>query len=96
MSEDGGTLTFSVEKKAGKIQKSVQMIISDTGAGIPRHLQSRIFEPFFTTRERGTGLGLTISGNLLKVQQCDVKINSKEGDGTNVLISIPLPKESIT
>jgi signal transduction histidine kinase len=50
---------------------------------------SHIFDPFFTTKPSGTGLGLSISHELVRAHGGDIKIESEQGRGTNVMITIP-------
>lgn len=66
--------------------------VSDSGAGIPDHLKDRIFEPFFTTKEvgRGRGLGLTISRQIVKDVEGDIKAESVKGSGTTITITFPV------
>jgi two-component system NtrC family sensor kinase len=66
--------------------------IRDTGKGIPDKLLPRIFEPFFTTKAvgEGTGLGLSIAYGIVKSHQGTIDVASKEGEGTEFLVQIPL------
>lgn len=69
--------------------------VSDTGTGIPGHIKDRIFEPFFTTKEvgKGKGLGLTISRQIVKDLDGEIKIKSQMGSGTTVTITFPAPSQ---
>ncbi len=66
--------------------------ISDTGPGIPEENLNRIFEPFFTTKEvgKGTGLGLSITYDIVKKHGGNIKVESKIGQGTTFVVSIPV------
>ena len=63
--------------------------ISDTGNGIPREYLHRVFDPFFTTREGGTGLGLSVSHRIVAAHGGKLSIESQEGRGTRVVLSLP-------
>jgi len=70
----------------------IEVRISDTGCGIPEEICQRIFEPFFTTKQvgKGTGLGMSISYDIVKKHGGDIAIDSKVGEGTTFIISLPL------
>ncbi len=72
-----------------------KIAISDTGSGIPEAIRHRIFEPFFTTKDvgKGTGLGMSISYEIIKKHGGDIKIESSEGQGTTFFIKLPLKRE---
>jgi signal transduction histidine kinase len=73
---NGGTVTISIK---------------DTGHGIPENLKGRIFDPFFTTKSvgKGTGLGLSISHGIIEKHGGAITFYSREGGGTEFIISIP-------
>jgi two-component system NtrC family sensor kinase len=67
--------------------------ISDSGCGMPRHVQERIFDPFFTTKPvgKGTGQGLSIAHNVIvKKHRGSILVNSEPGRGTTFTIRLPL------
>ncbi|MGD9319826.1 MAG: PAS domain S-box protein [Desulfobacteraceae bacterium] len=66
--------------------------VSDTGPGIPEALREKIFEIFFTTKPagKGTGLGLTITKNIIKLHGGDVKIECPPDGGTTFIIELPM------
>lgn len=76
-----------------KINNKVNIIIKDNGIGIPPELKDKIFQPFFTTKPagQGTGLGLSISYDIItKGHSGEITINSKAGEGTEFIITIPV------
>jgi signal transduction histidine kinase len=70
---------------------NAELIIADTGCGIPPENLERIFDPYFTTKgpERGTGLGLSICLSLMRQHSGDIAVESKLGVGTRFTVSLP-------
>jgi two-component system CheB/CheR fusion protein len=64
--------------------------VSDHGPGIPADIHDKVFEPFFTTKRAGTGLGLSIVRRLVELQYGSVSIESRPGEGTTVLVKLPI------
>ena len=77
-------------------QQNVFITVADTGIGIPEDEVNRIFERFYRvdkTRDRetgGTGLGLSITHGTIMMHNGSIKVNSKEEEGTTILVRIPL------
>ena len=69
----------------------VQISVSDTGEGIPHHLQERVFEPFFTTKDkrRGTGLGLATVYAIVERHHGAIHLYSEVGRGSTFRIYLP-------
>jgi two-component system nitrogen regulation sensor histidine kinase GlnL len=68
----------------------VDITISDTGCGIAKEEMDRIFTPYFTTKNKGSGLGLAISQKIIEDHQGLLKIESLPGEGTSMIVSLPL------
>jgi PAS domain S-box-containing protein len=70
----------------------INILISDTGCGIPKDKLNRIFEPFYTTKEvgKGTGLGLSIAHDIVKKHNGSIEVQSTEGNGTTFTVAIPV------
>jgi signal transduction histidine kinase len=70
--------------------------IADTGAGIPKAIQSRIFDPFFTTKPigSGTGLGLSLSYGIIQKHGGRIDVQSEQGVGTVFRIELPIRQEN--
>lgn len=83
----GGVLTLEVLREDDR--PGVKILIKDTGSGINPDDLERIFDPFFTTKEKGTGLGLTIVHNIIKVHGSSIKVESKVGEYTQFSIKFP-------
>lgn len=69
-----------------------QLTISDKGHGIPPNIMDKIFQPFFTTKPtgQGTGLGLSMSYDIVKAHGGELKVETKEGDGATFIIQLPV------
>jgi signal transduction histidine kinase len=70
----------------------VEISVSDNGSGIPDSIKEKIFQPFFTTKPtgQGTGLGLSLSYDIVKAHGGEIIIDSKINKGTNFSIKLPL------
>ena len=80
----------SVSVSTKKSENSVIISVSDNGGGIPDSLKEKIFQPFFTTKPTGsgTGLGLSLSYDIVKGHGGEIKVQSKEGEGTTFKIEL--------
>jgi signal transduction histidine kinase len=90
MADHGGTLSVSVASN-NKSEKATAVCVEfqDTGKGLSSADIGHVFDPFFTTKPSGTGLGLSISHELVRAHGGDIKIESEEGRGTSVRVTIP-------
>jgi two-component system NtrC family sensor kinase len=84
----GGTLR--VRTAATSDNTSVEIVIADTGTGIPPDVLSKVLDPFFTTKEKGTGLGLSVAYGVIERHSGRLSIESKVGVGTRVIIRLPV------
>ena len=86
--EAGGRLDIMVKNKDNE---HLEIIVADNGHGIPHGDLKRIFEPFFSTRSghAGTGLGLSITYGLVQEIGGEIAVESKEGEGTRFIITLP-------
>jgi signal transduction histidine kinase len=91
MSEHGGTLsvTLASHPKKNEEPSGVCVEFQDTGKGMSSTDVGHVFDPFFTTKPSGTGLGLSISHELVRAHGGDIMIESIEGRGTSVRVTIP-------
>jgi len=82
------TVTVST-KRSGN---SVSISVKDNGNGIPQKVMDKIFQPFFTTKPsgQGTGLGLSLSYDIVKAHGGEIKALTKEGEGAEFIIVLPL------
>ncbi len=95
--QEGGRIDVDALRR----EKTVYIIVSDNGIGIPEEELGRVFERFFRVdkaRSRamgGTGLGLSISKQIVDEHGGNIEIESKEGRGTKVTISLPLAASAL-
>ena len=70
----------------------VEIKVSDNGNGIPQKIADKIFQPFFTTKPtgQGTGLGLSLSYDIVKAHGGEIKVETKEGEGATFIINLPI------
>ncbi len=85
MAGTGGVLTVATRKNGA----SVEIQVRDTGPGIAPDNLTRIFEPFFSTKERGTGLGLALTEQIVAEHGGRIAVDSTLGRGTTFTISLP-------
>jgi len=78
-------------------EQNVIIEIKDTGSGISEKNMEKIFDPFFTTKPvgKGTGMGLSLSHSIIKAHKGDIKCNSKIGQGTTFIITLPITQMEI-
>jgi PAS domain S-box-containing protein len=87
----GGQLDISTRKvidRQGAGWAEIHLV--DNGCGITTADLPKIFDPFYTTRKKGTGLGLTIVHNIIKMHGGSVDISSREKEGTRCVVTLPL------
>jgi signal transduction histidine kinase len=77
--------TISVQTK--KLNDRVEIRVTDNGNGIPQNIVEKIFQPFYTTKPtgQGTGLGLSLSYDIIKAHGGEIKVASKEGEGSEFI-----------
>jgi len=82
--------TVSVSTK--KVKGAIEISVSDNGNGIPTKVLDKIFQPFFTTKPtgEGTGLGLSMSYDIVKTHNGELSVNTKEGEGSTFSIHLPI------
>jgi len=87
-----GTVSIGAEIKKISGQEYVVVSLADNGCGMSVETRARMFEPFFTTRTigDGTGLGLSITYGIVEQHKGQISVDSREGEGTEVRLSLPL------
>ncbi len=93
---DAVTPLGEIRIRSDVAQGDIRICVADNGAGITAEVLPRIFEPFFTTKEvgSGTGLGLTVSNDIVKAHGGRIDIDSGPGRGTVVTVWLPLRREA--
>ncbi|WP_373494795.1 ATP-binding protein [Aquiflexum sp.] len=90
MGEDGYNPMVSLSTK--RLDGKVLISVRDNGPGIPDAIKDKIFQPFFTTKPtgQGTGLGLSLSYDIVKAHGGEIRVESQEGLGTEFIIQLPI------
>lgn len=85
---EGGELTVTsrIEKRAGR----VEILIRDTGSGIPKEQMDKVFKPFYTTKPKGMGVGLSLAKRIIERHGGTLRLGSEKGLGTTVSLHIPV------
>jgi len=81
----GGQLRVSSKSENGH----VEVVFTDSGRGMSQEVQTHIFEPFFSTKKGGSGLGLSVSRQILQAHGGSIECESTEGKGTTFTIRLP-------
>ncbi|MEP7228891.1 MAG: tetratricopeptide repeat protein [Ginsengibacter sp.] len=81
-------VSISTKKADGQ----VEIRVKDNGNGIPQSVVDKIFQPFFTTKPtgQGTGLGLSLSYDIIKTHGGEIKVETNEGEGSEFIITLPI------
>lgn len=85
----GGTLTVACRTVPDGDDRRVEVIVADTGKGIPEEILPRIFDPFFTTDPQGTGLGLAIAHRLIRENGGSIRVESPPQGGAIFVVRLP-------
>ena len=82
------TISVSTERK----KDMVEIRVKDNGSGISQKVLDKIFQPFFTTKPtgQGTGLGLSLSYDIIKAHGGEIEVKTKDGEGTMFIVRIPV------
>lgn len=83
---DGGLLSIEISKE----KNFLRILIKDTGQGIDKEVIDRIFEPFFSTKDRGSGLGLSITNSIISAHGGKIEVKSQLKKGTEFALYLPL------
>jgi signal transduction histidine kinase/streptogramin lyase len=81
----------TVQLSTKKTGQGIEISVMDNGTGIPEKVREKIFQPFFTTKPtgQGTGLGLSLSYDIVRAHGGDLKVETKDGEGSVFMVSLP-------
>ena len=85
----------SIASPAANAAPIIEVVVSDTGPGIPRAHLGRLFVPGFTTKETGSGVGLAIAERVVSAHHGRITVDSEEGRGTTITITLPTDKSGL-
>ena len=85
----------SIAGPAASAAPIVEIVVADTGPGIPRAHLGRLFVPGFTTKETGSGVGLAIAERVVSAHHGRITVDSEEGRGTTITITLPTDKAGL-
>jgi PAS domain S-box-containing protein len=89
VSDKGGVIDVTAKSHRNKW---VEIEITDNGVGIDKENMERLLEPFFSTKSKGTGLGLTVCQQIIKLHDGNIAFASEKGKGTKVTIKLPFKR----
>ena len=90
-SPNGGSVSIDLEQSE---ENKVVITINDTGCGISKERLEKIGEPFYSSKEKGTGLGLTVSFKIVQSHQGTIHFDSQKNQGTSVQIALPVKQNT--
>ncbi|MBT2694005.1 PAS domain-containing sensor histidine kinase [Bacillus sp. ISL-55] len=88
-SSAGDVVSITLES----FDNNVTVMVKDQGVGISKALLERIGEPFYSSKEKGTGLGMTVSFKIVQSHNGTIKFNSEPDKGTEVIVQLPIKHE---
>ena len=91
---ENGVLSPNAPRSASRRARTwLNILVSDSGRGIPVQEKEKIFDPFYTTKDGGTGLGLSIVHKIIESHRGLIRVESELGRGTTFAIFLPMDKE---
>lgn len=85
-----GHVSVKARADAGR----VVVIVTDNGSGMTEQTREKLFEPFFTTKSSGTGLGLPVVSQIVRMHKGSVSVDSQAGTGTKMTVILPMDSDS--
>jgi PAS domain S-box-containing protein len=90
-----GTIRIVTRMAAGRAGW-IELVVADTGPGIPPDIAAKIFDPFFSTKATGTGLGLSITYGIVRDHGGTIDVRSTPGQGTEFILRFPVATDAST
>lgn len=91
---DAIPMSGQIQIKTAVSGPMVSISFSDSGEGMPEEVISKVFDPFFSTKgQKGTGLGMSLSNNIVSKHRGEISVESTEGEGTTFTILLPIQSE---
>lgn len=87
--QGGGRVTVSAHAVDAPSGQLVEVCVRDQGPGIDAELADKLFEPFFSTKDRGTGLGLALTHQIIREHGGDIRVDSEPGRGAAFVVILP-------
>ncbi len=96
--DDGVTFFPTLSLSTKRLDDRIEVSIRDNGNGIPPEVVDKIFNPFFTTKptDKGTGLGLALSNDIVREHGGNIRVVSEPGDFTEMIVELPLVPPAVT
>jgi signal transduction histidine kinase len=88
-SQTGGAVQVAARPVNSGGAPAIEVVVADSGPGIPRSELGRIFVPGYTTKETGSGVGLAIAERVVAAHHGRILVDSEEGKGTTVTVILP-------
>lgn len=85
----GGVITLTGENVTISESRFVKITIEDNGVGIPPQYLDKIFDPYFSTKQKGSGLGLSITHSIINKHNGRITVDSEVGQGTMFILYLP-------
>ncbi|MBO0724838.1 MAG: HAMP domain-containing protein [Blastocatellia bacterium] len=95
MAEAAGDRQITVITREVSERQGLELIVADTGPGIPPEDRERIFDPYFSTRKRGTGLGLAIVSRIVAEHQGRIRVQDNSPRGARFIIELPVAEQAV-
>src|SRR5262249_1435496 len=91
--ESGGDYGPTVTVSTKKVEDKIKIKVKDNGDGVPQRMVDKIFQTFFTTKPtgQGTGLGLSLAYDIVKAHGGEIKVETREGEGSEFVVQLPSP-----